>query len=274
MKRVPAVSGCERAREGQGVGFEVGAEVLTLWAASLLTAGVSAVLGIAGGIMLLAVMLLFLEPAVAIPVHAIAQLASNTSRSLVHVRAVRRDLLFPYLILLLPAGMLSVPLTQRADPDLLRLGIGLFVIVATWRREWLLLGFDPGHIPTFPRFTLVGGLAGLFGPLVGATGPFIAPFFLGLGLSRFELIGTTAACQATGHLTKILLFGSGGFDFRAHAVLFGGMIVAVVAGTSLGTMLLDRIPEERFPAIYKTALTLVAARLVGSGLVALLAQRS
>lgn len=253
------------------MGFEVGVESLVLWGVSALTAGVSAVLGMAGGIMLLAVMLLFLEPAVAIPVHAIAQLASNSSRSLLHWRTVRRDLFFPYLVLLVPAGMLSVPLIQRANPDLLRLAIGLFVLVATWRRDWLLLGLDPGRIPTFPRFTLVGGVSGLLGPVVGATGPFIAPFFLGLGLSRFELIGTTAACQAAGHLVKLALFGSGGFDFAAHAVLYGGMIVAVVVGTSLGTRLLHRIPESVFPAIYKTALTLVAARLVGSGAIALLA---
>ncbi|MBY0401368.1 sulfite exporter TauE/SafE family protein [Myxococcota bacterium] len=236
------------------MGFEVGVETLVLWGVSALTAAVSAVLGLAGGIMLLAVMLLFLEPAV----HAVAQLASNASRSLFHWRTVRRELFLPYLVLLVPASMLSVPLTQRANPDWLRLAIGLFVIVATWRREWLLFGLDPGRIPTGPR-----------GPVVGATGPFIAPFFLGLGLTRFELIGTTAACQAAGHLVKLALFGSGGFDFAAHAVLYGGMIAAVVLGTSLGTQLLQRIPEKHFPMIYKTALTLVAARLVSAGLVAL-----
>lgn len=244
-------------------------EYLILWAASAATAAVSAVLGMAGGILLLAVMLLYLEPAVAIPVHAIAQLASNGSRSVAHLRAVRRDLFLPYLILLLPAGLLAVPLAQRAEPDLLRLAIGLFVLVATWRREWLLLGFDPAWIPTFARFTLIGGISGLFGPIVGATGPFIAPFFLGLGLTRFEIIGTTAACQAMGHLVKLALFGNAGFDFARHAILYAGMIAAVVLGTSLGTKLLMRIPEERFPLLYKTALTLVAARLVASGALAL-----
>ncbi len=242
----------------------IGLDLIVLWTASLLTAAVSAVLGVAGGIMLLAVMLLFLEPAVAIPVHAIAQLASNTSRSLVHWRALRRDLLLPYLVLLLPAGMLSLPLIQHAPPDLLRAGIGVFVLLATWRREWLLLGFDPARVPTGPRFMLVGGISGLLGPVIGATGPFISPFFLGLGLTRFELIGTTAACQASGHLAKIVLFGSDGFDFRGAAPLYLGMIAAVVAGTSLGTRLLHRIPEERFPALFKTALTLVALRLIAS----------
>ena len=161
--------------------------------------------------------------------------------------------------------MLSLPLIQHAPPDALRAAIGVFVLVATWRRDWLLLGFDPARIPTGPRFTLVGGLAGLLGPVVGATGPFIAPFFLGLGLTRFELIGTTAACQTSGHLAKIVLFGTGGFAFGVHAPLYLGMIVAVVLGTSLGTKLLAHIPEERFPSILRTALTLVALRLVWSG---------
>lgn len=245
---------------------EIGAELVVLWSVSLATAAISAVLGIAGGMMLLAVMLLFLEPAVAIPIHAIAQLASNSSRTLAHLRAIRRDVLLPFLVLLLPAGMLSVPLAQHAPPDLLRALIGGFVLVATWRREWLLLGFDPARIPLAPRFTLVGGFSGLLGPVVGATGPFIAPFFLGLGLTRFELIGTTAACQAAGHLAKIVLFGTDGFAFGVHAPLYLGMIVAVVAGTALGTKLLARLPEEHFPAIYKTALTLVALRLLASGL--------
>ena len=253
---------------------EIGVELGVLWLASFGTAAVSAILGMAGGIMLLAVMLLFLEPAVAIPIHAIAQLASNSSRTLVHLRAIRRDLLFPYLILLLPAGMLSLPLTRHAHPDVLRAAIGVFVLVATWRPEWLLLGCDPEKIPLAPRFTLVGGMAGALGPVVGATGPLIAPFFLGLGLTRFELIGTTAACQATGHLAKILLFGSDGFEFGVHAPLYLGMILAVVLGTSLGTKLLAHIPEARFPVIFKTALTAVALRLVWSGASALLFQRS
>ena len=81
--------------------------MLILCAASVLSAGVSAVLGMAGGILLLAVMLLFLEPAVAIPIHALVQLTSNSSRTLIHVRSVRRDLLGPFVLPLLPAGLLT-----------------------------------------------------------------------------------------------------------------------------------------------------------------------
>ena len=244
-------------------------ELGVLCGASLLTAGVSAVLGMAGGIMLLAVMLLFLEPAVAIPIHAIVQLSSNASRTLIHARSVRRDLLLPYALLLLPAGALTVPLVQHAPADALRLAIGVFVLLATWRREWLLLGFDPHRVPATPRFALLGAGAGAIGPLVGATGPFIAPFFLGIGLDRFQLIGTKAACQAAGHLAKMVLFGIAGFAFLEFGWLTLAMAACVVVGTWLGTHVLHHIDDARFTQLYQGALTLVALRLVWSGLSAI-----
>ena len=240
--------------------------ILILCGASLFTSVVSAVLGMAGGIMLLAVLLLFLEPAVAIPIHAIVQLASNSSRVVIHASEVRGDLLWPYALLLLPAGIVTVPLIQYAPADALRLAIGGFVIVATWRSRWLLLGLDPGRIPIRPRFALVGAAAGALGPLVGATGPFIAPFFLGIGLTRFELIGTKAACQATGHLAKMILFGIAGFGFLRFGPLMFAMVACVITGTWLGTRLLHRIDDDRFTQLYKLALTGVAFRLVWSGL--------
>jgi uncharacterized membrane protein YfcA len=242
--------------------------LIILCLASLVTAGVSAVLGMAGGIMLLAVMLLFMDPVVAIPIHALVQLTSNSSRAAIHARSVRRDLFFPYVLLLLPAGALTLPLVQQAPADALRLGIGVFVLIATWRKHWLLFGADPERIPVRPRFALLGAGSGAIGPLVGATGPFIAPFFLDIGLTRFELIGTKAACQATGHLAKLLLFGIAGFAFFEYSGLMLGMATGVIIGTWLGTRLLQHLDEERFTQLYKLTLTAVALRLVWSGIAA------
>lgn len=237
-----------------------------LCGASLLTAGVSAILGMAGGIMLLAVMLLFLDPKIAIPVHAIVQLISNSSRAVIHAKQVRVDLLWPYALLLLPAGALTISLAQHLPADALRLAIGCFVIVATWRKQWLLLGFDPERVSMRPRFAIVGAGAGALGPLIGATGPFIAPFFLGIGLSRFELIGTKAACQTSGHLAKLILFGMAGFGFLQFGPLIFAMAVCTVAGTWLGTHLLHRLDDDRFTQLYRLTLTAVSLRLIWSGL--------
>jgi len=239
---------------------------LILCGAALLTAAISSVLGMAGGIMLLAVMLLFLEPAVAIPIHALVQLTSNSSRSAIHARAVRRDLLLPFAALVLPAGYVTLPLAQHAPAEGLRLAIGLFVLVAVWRSRWLLLGLDPERVALRPRFALLGAVTGALGPIIGATGPFIAPFFLGIGLTRFELIGTKAACQTLTHLAKLLLFGLAGFSFYDHLPLMLGMAASVVVGTVLGTRVLHHIDDARFVALYKIALTAVAIRLLWDGL--------
>jgi uncharacterized membrane protein YfcA len=240
-----------------------------LCAASFVTAVVSAVLGMAGGIMLLAVLLLFLDPAIAIPIHAVVQLTSNSSRVVIHRNEIRRDMLIPFCLLLLPAGALTVPLVQHAPADALRLAVGAFVIIATWRKQWLLLGFDAERLPIGPRFALVGAGAGAIGPVIGATGPFIAPFFLGVGLSRFEIIGTKAACQAAGHLAKVALFGFAGFAFVEYGAATLAMAACVIAGTASGTRLLSELDDARFTQLYKITLTLVAFRLIWSGLEAL-----
>lgn len=216
--------------------------------------------------MLLAVMLLYLDPIEAIPIHGLVQLASNSSRTVAHVRALRLDLLWPFGVLILPAGALAMPLIQIAPADGLRLAIGVFVLISTWRSRWLLLGLDPARLPERARFGVLGAITGFLSPLVGATGPFIAPFFLGMGLTRYELIGTKAACQALTHLAKIALFGLLGFAFFDHAGLIVGMVAAVVIGTALGTRVLHRIDDLRFVQLYKIALTAVAIRLVWSGL--------
>ena len=216
--------------------------------------------------MLLAIMLLFLDPLEAIPIHGLVQLASNTSRAVVHARVIRRDLLLPFAILVLPAGLLTLPLVQQTPADGLRLLIGVFVLIATWRVRWLFFAFDPTKLAVRPRFALLGAVTGALSPLIGATGPFIAPFFLGIGLTRFELIGTKAACQALTHLAKMVLFGILGFAFLEYLPLIVGMGLSVIVGTALGTRVLHRLDDERFVRLYKIALTLVAIRLVWSGL--------
>ena len=58
-----------------------GFEIAILGAAALATSVLSAIVGMAGGITLLTVMLVFLDPLVAIPVHGAVQMVSNSSRS-------------------------------------------------------------------------------------------------------------------------------------------------------------------------------------------------
>jgi uncharacterized membrane protein YfcA len=238
------------------------AELAVLGVAAFATSALSAVVGMAGGITLLAVMLLFMEPLVAIPLHGVVQLLSNGSRCLIQRRHVRGAILWRYALLLLPMGFVGLAIARLLAPDLARALIGTFVLVATWRPQWMWLGSRPERSDPGRRFVLLGGVVGVLNMTIGATGPLIAPFFLNLGLSRQALVGTKAACQTAGHLAKLLVFGFAGFAFLPYAAPLTLLGVAVVAGTWAGSRLLDRVSETVFVRLYQTVLTLIALRLL------------
>ncbi|MEE3327514.1 MAG: sulfite exporter TauE/SafE family protein [Myxococcota bacterium] len=240
---------------------------LEIWQAGLLvsagigTSIISAIVGMGGGITLLATFLLFLDPLIAIPLLAVVQLVSNSSRGLIHRNHIQWKILWPYLLPLLPLGWWSLELAQKLPPDVTRSLIGLFVLVATWRPGWLLLGAHPGHTHPKLRFFGLGIVAGFLNVTFGATGPLIAPFFLNLGLSRFQLIGTKAACQMGSHIAKIVIFGIAGFAYAQWAGLLSVLCLSVIFGTWLGTRILGHVNEVWFVRLYRLVLTVIALSL-------------
>ncbi|MEM7409712.1 MAG: sulfite exporter TauE/SafE family protein [Myxococcota bacterium] len=233
-----------------------------LAATAVATSILSAIVGMAGGIVLLTVMLLFFEPLVAIPLHGLVQLVSNSSRTVIQRAYVDWDLVWRYSVLLLPMGFLGLAFLRALPPDGARALIGAFVLVATWLPGLLLLGTHPDRLDRGRRFLVLGGVVGALNTVVGATGPLIAPFFLDLGMERRALIGTKAACQTLGHLAKAVIFGVAGFAFLGFLAPLAVLAASVVLGTWLGSRILGRVTEATFVRLYKTVLTLVALRLV------------
>jgi uncharacterized membrane protein YfcA len=228
----------------------------------------SAIVGMAGGIILLGSMLIFLDPIVAIPLHGAIQLVSNTTRATVQRRHLQWPLIWRYAILLLPTGLIAIQLVVLAPQEMLKGVIGVFVLLATWRPKWLLLGTKPDAIDSKRRFIILGAVVGFLNIIVGAVGPFIAPFFLNIGLSRQAIVGTKAACQSFGHCVKILLFGILGFAFLTFFPLLAVMIPLVVLGTWVGSRILEKVKDKSFVWIYRTALTLVACWLIVAAFIA------
>jgi uncharacterized membrane protein YfcA len=232
-----------------------------LCVAAFFTAILSAIVGMAGGMTLLSVMLWFLPPLAAIPLHGAIQLASNFSRTVIQREHARYDLLWRYGLPLVPMGVLGLMTVQRIPERALEAAIGAFVLAATWRPAWLALGARLGASPGL-RFTALGVASGFLNVTIGATGPLVAPFFLNLGMTRQAVIGTQAGVQALGHVVKILLYAGFGFAFRAQLPLLIGGGACAIAGTWVGSRLLDRISETSFRRLYKGVLTLLALQLV------------
>jgi hypothetical protein len=241
-------------------------DIALLAALAVATSILSAMVGMAGGIVLLGVMLLYMDPLVAIPLHGVTQLLANSSRAWIQRREIDWSIVGWYAAPLLPAAAVGLPLAQAIPAETAKLAIGLFVLVATWLPKLVTFGADPGAPATrgavARRFVTLGAVTGFLGPNIGATGPLQAPFFLKLGLARRGLIGTFAASQVFFHLSKIAMFGAGGFAFQPHLALLACLCGAAIAGTWIGSRLLGRVSERTFRALFKTVLTLVALRLV------------
>jgi len=239
-----------------------GGAIAILTATAFATSALSAVVGMAGGMTLLGVLLLFLDPLAAIPLHAVVQLFSNGSRTFYQREHVDWRIAGSFVLPLLPAGALGLLLAKRLPPEATRLAIAVLVLLATWRPAWLSLARVGRETTLERRFFGLGSVIGFLNVNVGATGVLMSPFFLGLGLGRQALIGSQAVCQMAGHVAKILLFGAAGFAFRTHAPLLACLCAASLAGARVGTWLLDHVSEEQFTRLYKAVLTLLALQLV------------
>lgn len=240
---------------------------LELGAVTVLTSIVSGVMGMVGGMLLLTFMLLRWEPAIAIPVHGIVQLVANGSRAFFLRRYVAWSCVQRFVWPLLPAGALGILLLGYVPVSGSRIVIGLFVLAATWLKSF----FSIHAGSTAQRALPIGGaLVGFFSTMVGATGPLLGPFILALELGSQATIATLAACQIFQHGAKVLLFGLRGFDLLHYLLPCLALCLCAIAGSAIGTRLLDRIPQNAFRLVIKLVLTALALQQLYQGITGLL----
>jgi uncharacterized membrane protein YfcA len=232
--------------------------LIVLFITATLASMVSAVVGMAGGIILLSIMTLFLELSVVVPLHGVVQLASNSVRTLSLSQHIKKPIFF-YSLVGMPVGtFLSVQLIQSIENR----EIFYFLIAALI----FYVLFKPKKLPALMiplwGFVPLSFVAGILNPLIGATGPMLAPFFLRDDLKKEEIIATKAAVQMFGHLIKIPAFLFLGFDYQSYWVVTLLMIVGVILGTRYGIYFLKRIEEKSFRLIFRIALFFAALRIL------------
>ncbi|MEZ5063196.1 MAG: sulfite exporter TauE/SafE family protein [bacterium] len=227
---------------------------------ALLSAALSGVLGMGGGIVLLAAMAAVLPIGVVVPVHGVVQLASNASRALTLLRHTNRPIVLAYAPAMIVGAWLGLQLYRDGGIPWFRPAIGALVLsFLLWDR------FRPKRL-RFPLAAYVpAGIGGGFLTItIGAAGPYLAAFFLRDDLDRKEIVATKAVIQTFGHFLKIPAFLSIGFDYRGELGLILPLLACVIAGTWLGTRLLHRLPERTFRALFRIALVILAIRLLAS----------
>jgi uncharacterized membrane protein YfcA len=216
--------------------------MLGLTATMLATAFLSGIFGMAGGLILMGVLLAVMPVPAAMALHAITQMASNGWRGWLWRRHVRWRAVGAYLVGCLIALVVwsSIRYVPSKPLALLSLGVTPFLILLVPKS----LKPNPESIPQGAAY---GILCMTLMLLTGVTGPLLDRFFLGGGLERRQIVSTKAVCQVFGHFAKLIYFG--GIVAQAGAVdplLAGLAITASVIGTTVSRYVLEAMSDQQY----------------------------
>ncbi len=206
------------------------------------TSFLSGVFGMAGGMVLIGVLLTVLPVQTAMALHAVTQIASNGWRAMLWWRHVRWRPVAAYVIgCAIALGVWSIWLFVPSKPlALLFLGITPFLA--------RLLPQD--RRPTPDRFghgVTIGATCMSLLLLTGVAGPLLDQYFLGGSLERRQIIATKGMCQIFGHGAKLLYFGAlidqvGTVD----PTLAGLAIASAMLGTLLSKKVLEAMSDHTY----------------------------
>lgn len=239
-------------------------ELVIIAFAAAATAVLSALAGLGGGIILLAVLAQFFAPVVAIPIHGSIQLVANGSRAfLLRGEIAWRAVLWSS-VLLFPASLLGVLVATSVPEDATRAALGVFALVITWRPS-LLRWRGTEQMPERALIG-VGAASGFINTTVGASGPVTSPFFRAVTVGHSAFVATAAASQVIAHISKVGAFLIDGFPIGDHIGTIAVGAVSVTVGSWIGTRLLGRVEERYLGWIFRAVLTALAARLIVTAL--------
>lgn len=235
-------------------------DLASLSAIAAATSIIAAVLGFGGGMLLIAVMPLYLPAAAIIPIHGVTQLTSNLSRAWFSRSDIAWKLLVPYLL----GGVLGVSLVgitlSSISIEVIPLFIGSYILLNLWHQSFM------RWIARYESMFVIGFTLSALAVLVGAPGPVFWPVMLKKLPQKNALIATTAAMMTLAHALKLVLFGVLGFAFLSYIWLIVLMAVGATIGSAIGTKLRKRTPDKGLLTAIKVILSALALNMIWQAL--------
>jgi uncharacterized protein len=214
-------------------------------AAAFVTATLSGVFGMAGGLILMGALALVLPVSAAFVTHGLLQLVANGWRAVLHRRHVRWDIVGWYALASAIAGGVVSLIAYQPSKPLLFLLLGLVPGLTWLPQKWINL--DAAKPPqAFLSGLSVTGL----NLTAGVAGPLLDIFFVRTELTRHAIVATKAATQVFAHLAKIVVYGAplvaGGGKGLPPVWLFAVAVPLSMLGTVVGGRILDRMSDVNF----------------------------
>jgi uncharacterized protein len=207
----------------------------------LVSSFVSGVFGMAGGMILLGVLLIYYDVTTAMVLFSIIQFAANGWRALLWYRYVRWPIFFHYLVGAMAAFAalrLIAYVPDKATVYLL-LGIMPFLVELLPRRahpsiEWPGMPFVSGALTTTVQF------------MSGVGGVFLDIFFQKSMLDRKTTVATKAVTQTFSHVLRAIYFGSLGGLGNVLTWTTLGAVALAIAVTSVTPYVIERMTDHGF----------------------------
>ncbi len=246
-----------------------------LVALALAASALSAVTGVAGGVILLSGLLLVVPTTAVVPLHGAVQLSACGARIAGFRRHIRWDVAFRFIAGLIPGSLLGLALVAwlvSISPSVLKALIAtaiLLSLLAPGKKRKTRSKEDAAKdVPVDARrhgvlFVTMGTVVGALGILVGSTGPIVTQTLLTTGVVKEEHVATKSAIQAIAHFLKLPLFGLAlSFDYGPYALPLALMMAAVVVGTFVGKRVLAKLSTDRFVFLARALLFLIAVQIL------------
>jgi len=225
--------------------------------AALITACISGIFGMAGGMIFMFVITLFLGVSEAMVVHGAVQSVSNASRSYLLRPNIRWDVLGYKLMGALPVVLALFYVSYIPDKRLLFTLLGLLPFLLWLPRSWMQCDAEK---PLHAFFC--GAMVMTLNITAGVAGPALDFFYVKTALTRQEIVATKAVTMFVSHIVKIIYFGiplltATGLGTLPPLWVFAAAIPAVVLGTYLGTRVLQRMDDVNFKSYTKYLVTVI-----------------
>lgn len=217
--------------------------VSILAVSALITSFISGILGMAGGMILMGILLAVLPLPAAMMLHGITQLASNGWRAWLWREEVEWRVFRGYVLgsIAALAVFTAVQLVVSKPVALIVLGITPFIGLAL--PDKLHLNVERRYHPS-----ACGATCSALNLTAGVSGPILDVFFVRSAMSRHKVVATKAMTQSFSHLMKIAYFGLliAGPDGRIQWWVALMMVALAFTGTTLSRSVLEKMNDENF----------------------------
>jgi uncharacterized membrane protein YfcA len=225
--------------------------------AALITAAISGVFGMAGGLLLKGALALVLPVSATFVCHGILQLVANGWRAILHRQHIAWRIIGVYALGAFIAAFVAGLVTVIPTTATLYLFMGLVPWLVWLPDRWVKLDAQR------PVQAFICGLSVTGVNLTaGVAGPFLDIFFVRTSLTRHQIVATKAATQVFSHLMKIIVYGMPLLAAHGQGMpplwVFALAIPLSMVGTAAGGVLLNRLSDINFKRYLRLILSVIA----------------